>query len=277
MAFIVDNALIKRVRRAVFSDLATGGIYFNATEIENPNLSITSEGTTKNDAFGSPIATFYNGDSAEFSAENSMFSMGILSNQFGDDLEIADEDHKIIVPDVYVTKVGADADGNKNTTITLPHVPYGAVAGSEVPYIYIQEKNKVLSKKYAVGAAVSATEFTVDAKNKTITLPEDAEIKPDTIIFVSYEYESTSAVKTDKVSGVEPRVGKLIVHVIFCDPCNKNLEYAGWLVFGNAQLSPEVDITFDTESTHPFSFTCQKEWCGEEGKLLSVIVAGDEE
>ena len=271
MAFNIDNLLIKKVRRVVFTDTASGDIYFNASEIENPSLNITSENTQKTDALGVPVATFYNGDSAEFSAENSLFSLGILAAQFGSDIEQASVDNKIVTPCVETIKVKESSPGVMNEKITLKHVPIGE-KGSEIPVIYILQKNKALGKKYVVGAAKSATAFTVEAADKTITLPTDSEITKDTVIFVSYEYEAESAVKVDKVSGNEPLSGKAIVHVIFCDPCNKQTEYAGWLVFGNAQLSPEVDLTFDTESTHPLSFTCQKEWCDEEGKLLSVIV-----
>lgn len=271
MAFNVDNLLIERVRRVVFSDIDTGDIFFAASEIENPSLTITSESTTKNDAFGTPVATFYSGDSAEFSCESSFFSMSILASQFGTELEQASEDNKIEVPCIEIIKVGA-TDGAANKTIELKHVPVGAVTGSEISAIYIMQKNKALGTKYTVGAAASATAFTVDAATKTITLPTAAEITADTEIFVKYTYEATSAIKADKISGTEPFAGVATVHVIFCDPCNKNTKYAGWLVFGNAQLSPEVDITFDTESTHPLSFTCQKEWCSTEGKLLSVIV-----
>lgn len=272
MAFNVDNLLIKKVRRVVFTDVATGDIYFNASEIENPSLNITSENTQKTDALGVPVATFYNGDSAEFSAENSLFSLGILAAQFGSKIEQASSTNKIVTPCVETIKVKEKAADEKNDKIVLKHIPVGGVKGSEIPFIYILQKNKALGKKYAVNAVASDTAFAVDAAQKTITLPTDEEITADTVIFVSYEYEAESAVKVDKVSGNEPISGKAIVHVIFCDPCNKQTEYAGWLVFGNAQLSPEVDLTFDTESTHPLSFTCQKEWCDEDGKLLSVIV-----
>lgn len=272
MAFNIDNLLIKKVRRVVFSDSATGDIYFNASEIENPSLNITSENTQKTDALGSPIATFYNGDSAEFSAENSLFSLGILAAQFGSEIEQASASNKIVTPCVETIKVKEKSPGVQNDTIELKHVPTGGVKGSEIPSIYVLQKNKALGKKYTVAPTKSATSFEIDAATKTITLPTDPDITKDTVIFVSYEYEADSAVKVDKMSGNEPLSGKAIVHVIFCDPCNKQTEYAGWLVFGNAQLSPEVDLTFDTESTHPLSFTCQKEWCDEEGKLLSVIV-----
>ncbi len=271
----IDNLLIKKVRRVVFTDPATGDVYFNASDIQSPSLNITSESTQKTDALGVPVATFYNGDSAEFSAESSLFSLGILAAQFGSEIEQATASSKIIVPCVETIKVGTGTGGTKNTAITLKHVPVamsGGAVGSEIPVIYILQKNKALGKKYTVGAAVSDTTFEINASAKTITLPTDTEITADTVIFVSYEYATESGVKVDKVSGNEPVSGKAIVHVIFCDPCNKNTEYAGWLVFGNAQLSPEIDLTFDTESTHPLSFTCQKEWCDEDGKLLSVIV-----
>lgn len=278
MSFNVDNLLIKRVRRVVFIDPATGDIYFNASDIQNPSLSITSDNTQKTDALGVPIATFYNGDTAEFSAENSLFSLGILAAQFGSEIERASDTATITTPCVETIKVGAGSGGTKNSTITLKHVPVvtnGGVVGSEIPVIYVLQKNKALGKKYTVGSAASETAFTIDAAAKTITLPTDDEITADTVIFVSYEYAAKSGVKVDKKSGNEPLSGKAVVHVIFCDPCNKNVEYAGWLVFGNAQLSPEVDLNFDTESTHPLSFTCQKEWCDEDGKLLSVIVPDD--
>ena len=58
MAFNIDNLLIKKVRRVVFTDTASGDIYFNATEIENPSLNITSETTQKTATLGVPVATF---------------------------------------------------------------------------------------------------------------------------------------------------------------------------------------------------------------------------
>lgn len=275
MAFDIDSLLIKKVRRVVFTDTDTGEVFFNATEIENPSLNITADSTEKTDAMGSPIATFYNGDSAEFSAESSVFSMNILATQFGDTLHQASSTNKYISPCFEELVVGKDSSGVANKTITLKHIPVGET-GAEVPVIYIINKNKAMGTKFVVGTTASDTEFEINAATKTITLPTSTEITATTRIFVEYRYEAEKAVYTEKVSGAEPKSGRATCEVMFCDPCNKNIEYFGYVVFGNAQLSPEVDITFDTESTHPFSFTCAKDWCDSDGKLLYVIVPNDD-
>lgn len=276
MAFDIDSLLIKKVRRVVFTDPATGEVFFNATDISNPSLSITANNTQKTDAMGSPIATFYNGDSAEFSAENSFFSLNILASQFGDTVHQASDTEKAIAPCFEEITVGTNSEGKKNTTITLKHVPVGDVEGSEIPVIYIINKNKAMGTKYTVAVSASETEFALNAATKTITLPTSDEITASTKIFVEYQYESTKAAYTEKVSDAEPKSGRATLEVMYCDPCNKNIEYFGYAVFGNAQLSPEVNITFDTESTHPFSFTCQKDYCDSDGRLLYVIVPNDD-
>ena len=271
MAFNVDTLIYEKTKTLSMFNKATGALNWTLSNVKDPSLKTSADSTVKTDAEGAPVMTFYKAKTGQLTGSNAFFSLGLSAAQYGSTVKVADAINKIVCPYTETLIVG-ETEGVKNTTITLTKTPYGT-AGSEVPYIYVQNTNKSIGKSYTPAVAASATAFSISGK--VITLPIDADITKDTRIIIFYEYETEEAVSIENNASNMPASGIAKMQCVFCDPCNKELKYLLWVISNNAQLSPESEISFTTEGDHPFTIDFQKEFCSDEGNLFTIIVPAE--
>lgn len=227
----------------------TGEVLWSVDQIQDPSLSMSSETAEAVDALGTPIVTFNRAKTCEFSAENSLFDLGLYAAQNGaekkttgalipcqEDIEISDL-HKVV----------------------FTHKP--AVAPTEV---------KVGGKIYKAGLTATGTTFTYDEESKTITFPNEA----TGVLSYTYEYvaEEGKAISVTGTAKEFPKAGKFIMEVLGCDVCDPETLYHAYLVLPNAKLSTDVDMSFTTDGTHPFTLTAQQAYCDSEKKLFYITV-----
>jgi hypothetical protein len=156
-------------------------------------------------------------------------------------------------------------------TVELTYVPVGT-KGAEVKYVKVINDNNTFGETYKVSSTAGAGKFTIDAANKTITLPEGTEGR----VFVNYEKETSTAVQVTKRTDGVPEVKTLLIHAIFHDPCNKNLVYAGIIKCPRAQIDPSsVELNLTSDGKHGAAYTLNKEYCAEDGSLFTIIVTED--
>lgn len=262
MAFNPNELVLEKIRAVEEYDPATSELTGRYTQIEEPSLSTSAEGTQVTDAMGAEIVTFYNAQTGTFSFQNSLFSLDLAASQFGSKKEVADAENAIIVP-VSETIV---LDGAK---AVLKYVPVGA-EGGEVKYAKVINDNNTFGTTYKVGSVAGEGVFTIDAANKTLTFPEGTTGR----VFVQYERESTSAVKVTKKTDGVPEVKSLLIHAIFHDPCNTNLVYAGVISVPRAQINPEsVELNLTPDGKHGAEYKLQKPYCDETARLFDIIVS----
>lgn len=265
MAFNPNELVLEKIRAVEEYDPATSELTGRYTQIEDPSLQTSAEGTQVTDAMGAEIVTFYNAQTGTFSFTNSLFSLDLAASQFGTKKEIADEDNKFTVP--VSETIAIDSNG----TVKLKYVPVG-ITGGEIKYVKVINENNTFGEKYEVSATAGAGKFTLDAENQTITLPADVKGR----VFVQYERESTTAVRVTKKTDSVPEVKSLLIHAIFHDPCNTNLVYAGVINVPRAQINPEsVEINLTSDGKHSAEYKLQKPYCDEEAKLFDIIVSED--
>ena len=251
MAFDINNFVIDRVVRGVALSQKDDSVLFSINQMQNVSLNCASESTDAVDALGTPIATFYRAKSAEFSAENALFDMNLMSTQLGTAKKVASTDKKIVVPAMESFIV-------EGTTYTLKHTPVAAPTE-----IYELNGDSTFGVKYAKGTSATATAFSV--ADKTVTLPTD--VKAGTEMFVMYEYETENAVEVVNSATEFPVGCKFVMEVLGCDVCDQtNLIYA-YVIFPNFKLSPDFDWNIATDGTHPFSGRAQQDYCDREKKL----------
>ena len=261
MAFDLNNFVIDRIVRGVALSQKDDSVLFSINQIQNASLNCASESTDAVDAMGTPIATFYRAKSAEFSAENALFDMGLLSTQLGTSKKVASAAAKIVVPAME----SFTANGG---TYALKHAP--KVAPTE---IYALNGDSTFGTKYTKATQASATAFAI--ADKTITLPTGLEA--GTEMFVMYEYETENAVEVVNSATNFPVGCKFVMEVLGCDVCDQtNLVYA-YVIFNNAKLSPDFDWSIATDGTHPFSMKAQQDYCDKEKRLFSIVVPGDQD
>lgn len=255
MSINPNELILERVRELIFTDLADGSVIGRLTSLEDPSLKTAAEGEDVTDAVGSVITTIYKAKTGEFTASNSLLSLDLAAQQFGARKEVASESNKIVVPISETLEV---ADGK----ITLSQTPV-----NEIKYIYKLEA-KTLAKKYTSGATASESEF--KANGKEITVPTGV----TGMIYVEYEYESTSAAKVVNNTDNFPEAVGVKIFAIFKNICNENIKYAGSIIAPKAKLDPtSVELALTSTGKHPFTVKFQKDYCVESADLFSIIVA----
>lgn len=218
MAFDVNNFVIDHVLRGIMTSTADGSVMWSINQITEPSLSVTSETAQAVDALGSPIATFNRGKTAEFTANNSLFDLGLFAAQNGVEKKIASSSAKIVVPCFETIVVP-----NPNTTAaTLGHTP------KDTPKeIYKLKGDGTLGEKLVYSSTAGSGKFTYSAGQ--ITFPTDS-IAGDEYL-VNYEYESESAVSVTGDTINFPKAGKFIMEVLGTDVCDPSTLIHAFIVF----------------------------------------------
>lgn len=265
MGFNPNEVILEKIRAVEEYDPATSELTGRYTQIEEPSLTTSAEGTTVTDAMGAEITTFYNAQTGEFSFTNSLHSLDLMASQFGSKKEVAGDDNKIIMPVSETISVAADH------TVTLKYVPVGTT-GAEIKYVKVIDENNEFGKTYEVSATAGEGKFTIDAQNKKITLPDGVSGK----VFVNYNKETATAVKVTKKSDGVPEVKSLLIHAIFHNKCNPNIVYAGVISVPRAQINPEsVELNLTPDGKHSANYKLQKPYCDEDAKLFDIIISED--
>lgn len=261
MALELNNFIIDRVRRGTMFNSSTGEAMWSITQIKDASLTMSSETVDATDALGSVITQFDRSKTAEFSGTNALWDLGLYAAQLGSDKEVASSSKTIRVP---VYEQLAVNDGQ----ITLSHIPAGT-EGSEINYIYALNDDSTLGTKYALGDVVSAAEFTLDAGNQTITVPTGVTGN----IAVFYEYDAEEAIMLENRADEFPNAGKFVLEVIGKDVCDNTSTYVASIVFPNAKLKTDVDLSLTTDGGHPFTLTMMQDYCDLDKRLFSIYVA----
>ena len=261
MAFDLNNFVIDRVRRGTMFSDTTGEALWSITQIRDASLTMSSETADATDALGNVITQFDRSKNAEFSGTNALWDLGLSAAQFGHEKEVASTGNVIRVPMYEQLAV-------KGGKVTLAHVPAGTT-GAEIKYIYALNDDSTLGTKYELGTTASATQFTLDATTKTITVPTGVTGN----IAVFYDYDAEDAVMLQNNASEFPKAGKFMLEVIGKDTCDSTATYVAYIVFPNAKLKTDMDLSFATDGGHPFSMQMMQDYCDLEKKLFNIYVA----
>lgn len=263
--FNPNELILERVRYVEEYDIETKECMGRYTQIEDPSLQTSADGTDVTDAMGSVITTLYKAQSGTFSFSNSLFSLDLAASQFGSTKEIAGADNKISVPVSETLPISAEHK------VVLKYVPTGT-KGAEIKYVKVINSDNTFGKTYEISATAAADKFTLDTATKTITLPEDVTGK----VFVQYTRESESAVKVVKKTDGVPAMKSLLVHVLFHPVCNPNQVIAGVISCPRAQIDPSsVELNLSSDGKHAATYLLKKDYCSDDSELFDIIVSND--
>lgn len=259
MAFDINNFVIDHVLRGVMISSTDGSLMQSINQIEDPSLSCTADEREAVDALGTPIMTFQNGKQAEFSATNSLFDLSLLATQMGTEKEVASETAMITTPVFFTGDV-------KDAQFKLTKAPK-----AEITEIYELRGDGTTGKKFTLAAADPAEgEFAYDSETMTITV--NAAVADGSQFFVVYETETASAVQVTNSAKNYPKAGKFIMEVLGCDVCDPSTLVYAYVIFPNAKLDSNVDLTFTTDGKHPFSMKAQQAYCDKKKVLFNIVI-----
>lgn len=257
----INNFVIDRVLRGIMTSTADGSYMWSINQVQEPSLNVTSETAEAVDALGSRIAVFNRGKSAEFTANNSIFDLGLFAAQNG----------------VEVQEAGSGS-GESITTPMFEEITITGAASyvlSETPStapskLYKLNGDGTLGTAYTKDASASASTFVYDTATHAITPPTG--LNNGDKLFIMYDYALTAgtAVTGDAVNF--PKAGKFIMEILGADVCDPTTLIHAYLIFPNAKLDANVDISFTTDGNHPFTIQCQQSYCDTEKVLYQLII-----
>ena len=258
---MVNNFIIDHVLRGIMTK-KSGEYMWSINQITNPSLNVSLTDTAQAvDALGTPIQEFDRGRSAEFGAENSIFDLSLYAAQMGKDVDVASSTAKITVPAFEEIEVaGTDAE-----TYATKKVPT-----ADIEKIYAMNNDGTLGTAYVVGTAASDTEFAYDKDTHTISLPTGLEKGSQLFVMYEYESEQATAVTADAINF--PKSGKFVMEVLGTSVCDPDTLVHAYVVFPNAKLDGNVDYSFTTDGTHPFTIKAMQNYCDSQKKLFSIII-----
>ena len=177
----INNFVIDRVLRGIMTSTADGSYMWSINQVQEPSLNVTSETAEAVDALGSRIATFNRGKSAEFTANNSIFDLGVFAAQNGVDVQEAGVGSAISTPkfdEIVIDGTSASYD--------LAETP-----NDELGKIYKLNGDGTLGTAYEKGAAASSTKYAYDESTNKLTPPTG--LSAGDRLMVMYEYDATTA------------------------------------------------------------------------------------
>lgn len=239
-----------------------GSVLWSINQISNPSLNVTSETADAVDALGARIMQFNRAKNAEFSAENSLFDLPLLAAQSGSEVETSAADNTFNVPYFDEVKI-TTAD-----TMTLAFTP----ASDTFKFLYKMNGDGTLGEKFTVGD--TATGNTVTLSTRTVTFATGKAAVGDRF-FAYYEYVANGTNEAARVTGDAvhyPKGGEFIMEVMGVDVCDPSTLYSAYIVFPNAKLTSDFDISFASDTTHPFTITAMQDYCDPDKVLFRVII-----
>ena len=264
MKFNPNEVVFEKIRYIETFDPTTKQLISRLTNVKEPTLKFTSEGTQVTDAQGAEIVTFYNAAQGTLSYTNAIHSFDLLAEQFSSDKNVASEDKKIVAP---VSEILEIADSK----VTLKYVPVGT-AGAEIKYVQLINDENEFGETLEVSATIAEGKFTINAEDRTLTFHSGTTGR----VIVDYEAEMSEAISLTKTTDSMPPVRTLHVHCYFRNKCDNNIKYIGVISFPRAQIDiSSVDVGLTPDGGHAVSYKLQKPYCDETGQLCSVFVYKD--
>ena len=238
----LNNFVVDRILRAVGKS-KDDEVLFAINQVTNASLNVTSETAEAVDALGTPIAIFNRAKTAEFSAENALFDLGLMATQAGSKKISASAEAPILAPAFDMMEEGA-----------LKHTPVDADA---VKFYNVNGDGSMGAEIDRAGVTVTGT--TVEG------LPEGQ-------VMAVYEYNAENGVAIINSATEFPKACELVLEVLGCDVCNQEELIYAYLIFPNFKISPDFDWSIATDGAHPFSGQAMQNYCDAKKELYKLII-----
>lgn len=260
MAFNLDDIIIDRVQYGV-AENSRGELLYVLTQLTDATINITAESKDAVDSTGTLIKRFWQGKTGEFSASNAMINLNILAAETGAEKQLGSANEKIVMPKIVVVKKGATLEINN----------YDDEKDDMV--VYALGNNGALGDKFEEGTGSPDATHYVFASG--ILTPPTAEGIEQYV--VKYTRKEENAVSLTNRADKFPSTVKLTLKALCVDPCEADVLRACYIILPSFQVSPECEITLDTESTMDFNGTLQVDYCSADKVLYQIVMAEEDE
>lgn len=256
--FELNDIVIDRIQMGVALNSA-GDVLYTLTQLQEATIETTSESKEARDKDGTLIKKFYTGKSGTFSATNALINTNIIAASTGTDKVVASEAAPVVVPFIrQVSKGTAEVE----------------VAGMDVDSVKVVglSASGAMATTYTKDTAASETAFAV-VEGK-VMLPKDENVATFT---VTGERNVTEGVKITNRADEFPKTVHLVLKALGIDPCEPDVLRSIYIDIPSFQVSPDQNITLNTDSTLDYTGDMQVDYCNANGKeLYSIYVPADE-
>ena len=261
-----DNLIIDRVTAGWFETKTDNELLAVLDQISNFQVNTSSETKDKTDAQGALLKRYFTAKSVEVTGENATFSMNLLAIQTGSEKKTGTD---VVLPRI----IQATKPESGTFSVVLPDAPED---GTLIVVGTTSNGLPDVSKQYAKDTTAGAGKYSVSVSEgvTTITMPTDA---TDTVQ-IKYEFKVPAnklAARVDQTGDKFPKECKATFQILCSDICDTETVVALYVVFPKFQISPDVDLTFDTESSQAFSASAMKDYCSKGGILYYVALVED--
>lgn len=262
----VNSVIPDIIQRIVGRNRLTAEILFITGKVSNGVLTTDSQEETKTDAEGTPITTWKNAKTAEFTGDETFWNLDLYSQQLnGEGKTIGTTGNGVVVPISDPVKTYTTGDTLTEYVMTYNAFNSGTV---EAPIYKISvctlNKDGSVNKRFKLGQATATGVFTYTDATHKLTFAE-GDIAVGDKLFVEYDFNSEDCVAVIDSADKFPEDIEIVVEGLFKDACDNAL--AGYTVFPKAQLSASTTANFGRTETFPFSFSAQQDYC-DDGKQL---------
>lgn len=257
MAFKLDDIIIDRIQYGVAEDF-DGNMLYALSQLSEATINISAESKDAVDAQGTLIKRFWQAKTGEFSATNAMLNLNILGAASGEGKIVASKGNEISMPKIIIVKAG--------TTATLTNYDGGKVM------VNAFGANGAMGEAFELSTEESATTYAIEGD--VLTPPTAAEV---TQYIVKYDRKVESGVAIVNKADKFPQTVKLTLKALCVDPCSTDTLRACYIVLPSFQVSPEVEITFDTEGNLAYNGQLQVDYCSEDKALYYIYMAEEDE
>ena len=269
MAFDINSFIFDHVERGVGFN-ADGSVRWLANQIENASLQCDGEEVLKKDAKGSTIYSKAQAKTCEFNWESSVADLNLIAEMNGTTKQVASDSAPIVAP-IFDT---IDVTSDSMTEITLANSVYNSGTTSTPVYkvsVSLLTTDGSLKKTLKKGDATAIGTFTYTSSTKKLTFASGELAKGDTV-FVTYEYETDSAVQLVNSAEDMPTATKSVYLVEGRDICDQNTKLYAYLIFPNAKMSTGYTLGLDVDSTVPVKQVCSYDYCSKNKELYRLVI-----
>lgn len=259
--FDINNLIVDHVDKLVLTR-TDGSTRLILRQVKSPQMTIEADEVIKQDAMGATLASFNRGKKLTFAGSSAIFDFNLLAAQQGVEKQVATTAKRITAPAMETLSIEA------GTAHALAHKPISAPT-----FAYTIRNDGTRGDEYKLGTKAEGNTFVYDKTANTLAFAP--EVAGD--IFVTYKYEASRATMVEITGEDYGTQGICYIEVLACDICDTSVKYPVIIELPSAKLDTKVDVTFETESEHPFSITASQSYCDKHRTLARLIALDDEE
>ena len=236
-------------------------IQYVISQMQSATIDVTAEAKEVKDKDGNLVRKIYNAKTGTLTAPNAMLNINILNASSGNELEVASATKPINMPKIVYVKAGE--------TVTLTDYVDGTV---KVKAVY---GNGASGSSYAQATAASETEFGL-TEDGVLTPPTVTGDDAPTKFLVKYYRRRETGVVVRNSADKFPAAVELTIKAVYVAPCEEGVK-AAYIYIPNFNVSPEVSIDTNTDSTLEYKGDLGVNLCADTKDLYVIYFPDDEE